>query len=292
VNIVKRSILGLEAVGVERVVIMPDTFSIGNSAIDDLRKSADPKLEASVLKMRIEGSQEDSQKAAEIMADAGVGCLITIGGDGTNRAVAKGCGRIPIAAISTGTNNVFPSMIEGTIVGMAAGLVAMGAVKPSQVCSQIKRLSIIKNQREVDSAFVDAVVCRDIFVGSKAIWDMTRVCQVVTTRGEPTNMGMSAIGGFYHPIGIHDDKGHSIEIGEGDLKIKAPISPGVVEAIRVLFKPSIIALDGEREVEVWENDDVEIRLLRDGPFIVDIEKTMNSGVETGFWSAVPGTQED
>ena len=63
----------------------------------------------------------------------GVGCLITLGGDGTNRVVAKACGDIPLVPISCGTNNVFPYMVEGTVAGLAAGLVAGGQVKITEV---------------------------------------------------------------------------------------------------------------------------------------------------------------
>ena len=42
------------------------------------------------------------------MKELNVSCIVTLGGDGTNRVVAKGCGSVPILPISTGTNNVFP----------------------------------------------------------------------------------------------------------------------------------------------------------------------------------------
>jgi len=299
VNIVKRLILGLEAVGVEETVIMPDTFCIGQGAIENLEKKYRLKIKASVLEMRIEGRQEDSQRAAKMMAEEGADCIITLGGDGTNRVVAKGCGSVPIAPVSTGTNNVFPFMMEGTIVGLAAGVVARKIVALDEVCFQSKRLGIIKNEKEVDSAFVDAVVCKDIFVGSRAIWDIGKISRVVTTRGEPDNIGMSAIGGYFYPISVYEDKGHSIKIGEGNLNIKAPIAPGIVEWIpvekfevidvgdwvQVLHKPSIIALDGEREVEVWKNDEVKIQLLRDGPLVVDVKKAMDLAVKVGFFNS-------
>src|SRR4029078_11320155 len=71
-------------------------------------------------------NQEDSRRAAELMAADGVRCLVTLGGDDTNRVGAKGCGDLPLMPISTGTNNVFPFMIEATTAGLAAGLVACG----------------------------------------------------------------------------------------------------------------------------------------------------------------------
>ena len=48
-----------------------------------------------------------------------VGAIVVLGGDGTHRAVVSECGDIPIAGISTGTNNAFPEMREPTITGLA-----------------------------------------------------------------------------------------------------------------------------------------------------------------------------
>ncbi|GIT59723.1 MAG: hypothetical protein Ct9H300mP19_16710 [Dehalococcoidia bacterium] len=58
------------------------------------------------------------------MVEQGVDCIVTLGGDGTNRVVAKGCLEVPLVPISTGTNNVFPPNTEGTLAGIAAGSVA------------------------------------------------------------------------------------------------------------------------------------------------------------------------
>ena len=60
-------------------------------------------------------TEGDTMRAAAMMAELGVGCLITLGGDGTNRAVAAATSQIPLVAISTGTNNIFPVMVEGTL---------------------------------------------------------------------------------------------------------------------------------------------------------------------------------
>ncbi len=124
VNILKRILVGLDAAGVERVIMMPDASMLGRGALD----GAKLKLEVEFVKMTVFNEERDSTRAAELMAEAGVGCLITLGGDGTNRSVAKGSKEVPLLPVSTGTNNVFPVMIEGTVAGMAAGVVAQGFV--------------------------------------------------------------------------------------------------------------------------------------------------------------------
>ncbi len=44
-----------------------------------------------------------------------------LGGDGTMRAAVPGLGRTPMLALSTGTNNAFPIMLEATVAGVAVG---------------------------------------------------------------------------------------------------------------------------------------------------------------------------
>src|SRR5919204_1129909 len=122
-NIVRRVLLGLEAIGVERVWIMPDSFGIGARALDNVRLS---DLQVLLLDMPVTFTSADTVRAARQMLDAGATCLITLGGDGTNRLVAEVSGDVPLMPISTGTNNVFPTMVEGTLAGLAAGLVASG----------------------------------------------------------------------------------------------------------------------------------------------------------------------
>src|SRR5260370_35803783 len=122
--IVRRVLVGLEAVGIRRIAFMPEhDFGILPRALTELRGHPF-LLEAVPLEMPILGTSADSTRAAQQLAEMGAGCIITLGGDGTNRAVARGCGAVPLIPISTGTNNVFPTFLEGTIAGMAAGLAA------------------------------------------------------------------------------------------------------------------------------------------------------------------------
>ena len=202
VNIVRRVLLGLEAVGVGRVLFMPDSFSIGLKALDGLQT----ELDASILPMLKTFSQRDSTQAAALMEAGGVGCIVTLGGDGTNRAVAKGCGNVPLMPISTGTNNVFPTMLEGTIAGMAAGLVTCGLA--NEAVQRAPRLDIFCEKTDEsnqegnpdntetpdDIALVDVAVYDERFVASRAIWDASKIKELVLTRVEPGSIGLSSIG--------------------------------------------------------------------------------------------------
>src|SRR5438876_2952698 len=158
--IVRRVLLGLEAVGISRVAYMPEhDFGIVPRALAleyGQTQAQGQRLEAFPLSMPVLGTSADSTRAAQLLAALGAGCIITLGGDGTNRAVAKSCGTVPLVAISTGTNNVFPSFMEGTIAGMAAGLVALGRVD-SNALRRVPWLEVRVNGTVTDHALVDVV---------------------------------------------------------------------------------------------------------------------------------------
>ncbi len=81
------------------------------------------------------------------MRAAGVAAIVVLGGDGTHRAVARECGDVPIAGLSTGTNNAFPQMREPTLTGMAVGLYASGRLPASQALAPNKILEVSINGR-------------------------------------------------------------------------------------------------------------------------------------------------
>lgn len=295
VNIVRRVVLGLEAVGVNEVVFMPDYFGIGRRAIDGLQRLS---IKASFLDIPLRGNVEDSIEAASIFNRMGIGCIVTLGGDGTNRAVAKGCDDTPLMPISTGTNNVFPSMIEGTIAGLAAGIVALKVFEPSRVTRRAKRLEVLRKGSITDIALVDVVVYDEAFIASKAIWDTMKVREIFLARAEPFNIGLSSIGGNLYCPQRDCHHGVYIQFGRGPMEVIAPIAPGLVdrlsitgyrllgisEQVEVGFKPSLLALDGEREIEVGRDTDVWVRLSQEGPLVVDVGAVLEEAVRNGFFS--------
>jgi predicted polyphosphate/ATP-dependent NAD kinase len=296
-NQVKRIIMGIDSTGVDEILIMPDYFCFGLRAINTLNIG---KMHSRItmLEMPVTSTTDDSTVAARLMREAGVGCIVTLGGDGTNRAVAKGDRSIPLIPLSTGTNNVFPVMSEATTAGMAAGIVARGILKNDGIMYTHKRLIVVKNGKEVDMALIDAVVVDQLFVGSRAIWDLADVKQIVCSRAEPNNIGMTSIAGSLHPLGPENGHGIYVKIGDGNLRVRAAILPGMFQdvgiaefrildpgdEVEVSFRPSVIALDGEREVTVLPADDVRIRLQTDGPPVVNVEKVLTDAALKGFFT--------
>ncbi len=281
--VVRRVLQGLAAAGVDTVVFLADPVGIIGAAVDGMR----PPLAMEPLPYRASGSASDSTEAARLLVEAGVGVIITLGGDGTNRAVAGGCGDVPLVAISTGTNNVFPSMVEGTIAGMAAGLVGTGAVASDGVVRRTKRIEVVGDQVN-DFALIDAAACTDPFAGSRAIWDLGRVRALVLSRAEPWAVGLSSIGGRLRPITADEPAGLYLELGGGPA-VLATLMPGVVARVgvrswRVLqldeevgldVGGGTLALDGERELAV--DGVARLRVTANGPRVVDVRAALAAG---------------
>jgi hypothetical protein len=320
VSIVKRVLLGLQAVGVEQVWIMPDRFGIGLKALDGLKLS----IKADLLGMSAFFNQDDSRRAAGLLAERGARCIVTLGGDGTNRAVARACGQVPLMPISTGTNNVFPQMIEATTAGLAAGLVACGKAdaavnhapridiylssshplvpspllgegEPAHIRSETLPLSPAWERGSGgeglpdDIALVDAAIYDERFVAARAIWDGTKIREVVLTRAEPGNIGLSSIGA--HLLAGAHPHGHGVYLrldGSGQ-PVRAPIAPGLFQTVYVVEhrllapgdqivvrreRPCVLALDGEREIELRAGASACLRLNPVGPRVIDPRKAI------------------
>jgi predicted polyphosphate/ATP-dependent NAD kinase len=287
-NIVRRVLLGLEAVGVERAWIMPDSFGIGPRALDGLRLKG---LQVSLLEMPVTFSSADTLRATKRMVDDGVSCLITLGGDGTNRLVAGACGQVPLMPISTGTNNVFPTMVEGTLAGLAAGLVARGLADAAIHRAPV--LEVHLGGGSLEMALVDVAVYDERFVAARAVWDAARILEVILARVEAGNIGLSSIGahlGLGAPV--------HLRMGAGGRRVVAPIGPGLIAPLEVVEqrmlhagdqvrichpRPCTLALDGEREVALPADTQVCVRLSADGPRVVDTRQALAIGAGDGVF---------
>ena len=285
VNILKRVLAGLDAMNVKRVIFMPDTGSLGKNALAGLELSLNPQF----VNMPVFHEENDSSRAAGVMRECGVGCIITLGGDGTNRAVAKECGDVPIMPISTGTNNVFPRMMEGTIAGLAAGAVASGKANPDKATVRHTRLEVYLDGDLRDIALVDLAVSRERFVGARAIWDISTLNELFLTRAEPTSIGLSAIGARLMQLSPQEERGLYIRLGEGQTIEAAPVAPGLVQDVEISewkiveadgpgvsigLRPATIALDGERSFSLSSHSVVEVRLSKDGPRVIEPEQAL------------------
>ena len=288
VNILKRVLAGLDAAGVERARFMPDAGALGRGALD----GADLRLRADFVEMPVFHAERDTARAARAMREAGVRCIVTLGGDGTNRLVARECGDVPIMPISTGTNNVFPATVEGTVAGLAAGMVATGAADVDRAAPKHTRLDALADGALQDIALVDLAVSTERFVGARAIWDMATVRELFLTRADPTSIGLSAIGARLRTTSPTESAGLRIRFGAGGERVTAAVAPGLVSQVDVAEweiiapsdapsvitrRPATVALDGERAFSLPPDAEFSVRLSENGPRVVDARAALSSG---------------
>lgn len=300
-NIVRRAVLGAAAAGATRFVGMPDQNGLVQAAFDGLRASAILEF----VETPGTASALDTERASAAMRNAGCAAVIVLGGDGTNRAVAKGWKHVPLISVSTGTNNVFPRMIEGTVAGAAAGLVATGQLTLKEVASQVKLVHVSIDGERDDLALIDAVFLDERFVGSRAIWDAARIRIIVLSRADPAAMGMAGIGGLLQPLDDAGDGGLVVEVGAGEFALNAPIAPGLFSRLPIrkhrpirfdeslrIEGPGIIALDGERERLLKPGQEAHLRVLRDGPLAIDVARAMTISACRGYFRIPAEGEQD
>ena len=293
-KIVRRVLRGIAAtsdVAATTVAVMPEMADIRRQALDGLALP----FPVDVLDTPCHGRPEDSLAAARTLADRGAAAIVVLGGDGTHRVVAKGSGDVPLVPISTGTNNVWPRRNEGTLAGMAAALVADERVPLENACRRTPRLDVLRDGQPIDMALVDVAACDIPVPGARAIWDIERIHQLVLSMAQPGVLGLSAIGGSLPPPPGEDRRALSLEIGPGGQQVMAPIAPGLVvpvairnvrwlkpgETVTITFRPGTLALDGERETAIGNDDDVAIRLNEHGPTMVDVDRTLELAADSG-----------
>jgi predicted polyphosphate/ATP-dependent NAD kinase len=290
VGIVRRILRALAFFGVERVVMMPDEFGIGLRAQDRVPVALD------LLAMPISGSTDDSALAARLMA-SDVSCMISIGGDGTSRAVALGSRAVPVIPISTGTNNVFPVHVDGTIAGIAAAGLALGVVKPEEVCRQAKAIVVALDGQLEDLALVDAAITTEPFVGGRALWDGRSLQYLLLSQAQPFSLGLSSIGGVLQPVTDAEPAGLALTFGEPGQRVIAPLAPGLLHALSVArwervpigFRhtetagsPGTVALDGERTREFLPGQEIAFTLSDQGPLVVSVQAALTLLAARGF----------
>lgn len=298
VNIVTRIVLAAQHMGVNKFFCMPDSFRIADRVAENLAAENMLTADIEILDIPLTASASDSTLAAKAMRLAGAGCIVALGGDGTSRAVAKEIGDTPLLPVSTGTNNVYPKLTEGTAAGVAAAAVARMR-DPERCCIRDKRIEVSINDGErSDIALVDAVITNASCIGARAIWDYSELRRVVVSRCHPAHIGFSSIAGCIEPVGAEDDYGYTLTVTSHGCRVRAPVAAGVIAEVYIderkrlpLNKPlritaedsGMIALDGEREMRFMAGDILTFTVTRNGPVRVDMDCAMIRAVQLGMF---------
>ena len=300
--ILKRVVAGLVASKVDNVYLLKDAGALGQSILEEkdsfLENGGNTTI--NLLDVNANGTTEDSIKSANLMNKMKLDVIIALGGDGTSRAVSKGCGNIPLIPLSTGTNNVFPQNIEGTIAGLAAGFYAKDPEFYSSNVSRTKSFSLSFESGEKEKALVDIALVRESYAGAKAVWDISKIEFLAFTCCIPGSLGLSSIGCSFVSISPKDDEGLFLKLSNRKTKngriVMSPIAPGMVVPVNVssykkikMKEPfvyrtssdSVLAFDGEREVVLKKGESFSIMMNHEGPKVLEVYEIMRNAAERG-----------
>jgi hypothetical protein len=279
------------------VRVMPDRGSLGQAIVDQ----APAELDVSLLEMDIEGTARDTQRAAGRFAEE-ADVVVVLGGDGTNRDVAVTVGQTPLVTISTGTNNVGPSHVEGTVAGTAAALVGTGRVPVEDATARHGMVDAHVDgragERRIRGLAAVGLLDRQ-FVGTRAILDASEIIGGVVSRASPASVGLPGIAGAVTTHRAADPGGVGFRLGpagETPQTVRAITVPGVVSRLGVAdwerlddrepmtfeVPRGVLSIDGEREIEMREAV-VDVRPVADGPYVVDVHAALSTATRDGFF---------
>ena len=297
---VTRLVLAALENGVERIFLAQEPFRINERAVENLAQ----RDQVEILSFALTHTARDTETMIDLMWAAGCRSFIVLGGDGTNRIVSRRYPDCALMPLSTGTNNVFPIMIEASLAGAAAGLIASAQVPKEVITSRCKRIHIqaVENQTQIhDIALIDAVVLHNDSLGSLLPFQGDRLGTLLLTRAEPASVGLSPIGGYLRPSRHLDDFGVLVQCGApAPRRVRVPISPGLWQDVAVqhhetvsfgaelfLSGEGILAYDGDRTHDLANLTDCRMRVERDGPWIIEPDRVLQFAVEQGILIRAP-----
>ena len=305
ISILRRVIHGATESGAEHLVLTRDPFSITRRATENLQLP----IKVEILDLPLHHTERDSMDAARAMRDAGCGALVSLGGDGTNRALALGWPDAPLIPLSTGTNNAFPIHVEPTVAGVAAGLIASESVDLRSHSQRAKVVAVkvhgIDGEPDADMALIDAVAVNDPYVGSLELFDPETMMIGVFTQADPAAIGFSGLAGAVLPCTPAEECGVVLEFtppsrNPGRL-VRAALAPGWFATVGLarseyleldvpvqVAGPCLLAFDGERSRRLGPDQTASLQVERSGPRVIDVGAVVHSGARTGAFEVRVG----
>lgn len=270
--------------------LMPDKTGIAANVVEN----APENISADLLDMSLTQSAADTRKAAKRFredADA----LVVLGGDGTTRDVALESGDLPVLSVSTGTNNVVPSAVDGTVAGAAAALVATGAVDSDAVTYRHEMV-----EARAESGSVTGLAAVELsdrsFIGTRALLDPDELVGGIVSRASPSAIGLGGVAGALGSLAPDEPGAIALRLTDTDAAertVSAIVAPGVTtsvgveeyrrldrdESMTVEVSDGVVGADGERELELTD-EVVEFRSVPDGPRLVSFETVFERAART------------
>ncbi len=307
VNAVARVLCGLAAGGVGAVVYMPEASHVVERAAAVLAatSAAATWVPPRLVPVPMTGDGYASDAAGTSEAAAGIAalraaCLVTLGGDGTNRAVVAGWPDAVLLPLAGGTNNAFGTRLDPTAAGYAAALYATDPVRHATHVATRARLDVQVDGRAT-FALVDLAVVRGGWVGAHAIWDPELLVEAIVARSDPTVPGLAGVAGMVHPLGEGERRALHLTFDRSGPMVLAPLGPGQLIPIGITgsrtvgldetivmpgraaaaLGPVTLAFDGERELTLGHGETVEVRLAGDGPRVLGAAALLRQAASEG-----------
>ncbi|MEF8791423.1 MAG: NAD(+)/NADH kinase [Haloarculaceae archaeon] len=288
------------------VEVMPEKAGIASHAIDE----APSRLAVETVEMPVEESAADTRRAAAHFrewADA----VVVLGGDGTTRDVALEVGSVPLVSVSTGTNNVVPTPVDGTVAGAVAAVVATGLADPETVTYRHGLVEAtaedVSGEKEL-TGLAAVEVTDTTFVGTRAVVDPSDLVGGVVSRAHPADIGLPGIAGCLSRVAPEGPGGAAVTLGDpetADRTVRGIVAPGMTTQVGIeehtrldwdepaTFRvdDGVVGADGEREVELVDAT-VEIAPIPDGPRLVSPRRALEAAGEGGaLVSAAPAAED-
>ena len=271
----RRVIAGTQALGSVPVYLVADEEGLAQRVADE-----EPAATLLPGSPRPEGA-DATATAIRQLEDAGVDVLAVIGGDGTQRQVAKAAPAVPVLPLAGGTNNVACWLGEDTVAGLA---LARAVWEGLPTLRRSKVLDVETDAGRRDLAVVDVAWVATAFVGALAVWDGALVSQLMLGVADPIRPGLSNVGGHLAPVSAQDDEVLELTLGDGGRPVPTVLAPGLLVDLPVQRyrrhpldvsvegtrpEPFTVALDGERTLTCRAGERVRVTARREGPRWLD-----------------------
>jgi hypothetical protein len=271
--------------------LMPDKAGIAANVVENAPES----VSAGLLDMSLTQSAADTRQAAKRFREE-ADALVVLGGDGTTRDAALESGDLPLLSVSTGTNNVVPSAVDGTVAGVAAALVGTGVVENESVTYRHEMV-----EARAESGSVTGLAAVELsdrsFIGTRALLDPDELVGGIVSRASPSAIGLGGVAGALGSLAPDEPGAIVLRLADADTSehtVSAIVAPGVTtsvgveeyrrlsenESMTVEVSDGVVGADGERELELTD-EVVEFCSVPDGPRLVSFEAVFERAAHTG-----------
>ncbi len=276
------------------VAVMPDRAGVARHALEE----SPPGVAVEILDGPVEGTAADSRRAAARFRES-ADAVVVLGGDGTTRDVALEAGPVPLVGVSTGTNNVVPAPVDGTVAGAVAAVVATGLVDADAVTTRhglVEATAADVSGEKTLTGLAAVEVTDTSFVGTRAVVDPSDLVGGVVSRAHPAEIGLPSVAGCLAPVAPDEPGGTAVRLADpdtADRTVRGLVAPGLTTTVGIgdhrrldwdepaVFEVSdgVVGADGEREVELVDAT-VEITPVADGPRLVEPRAVLDAAGET------------